>query len=36
MARDMGGGRMVPMIDVSAPIIIKGRHWGGLRLAYTA
>jgi methyl-accepting chemotaxis protein len=34
--RDMGGGRMAPMIDVSAPIIIKGRHWGGLRLAYTA
>lgn len=34
--RDMGGGRMVPMIDVSAPITIKGRHWGGLRLAYTA
>jgi methyl-accepting chemotaxis protein len=34
--RDMGGGRMVPMIDISAPITIKGRHWGGLRLAYTA
>jgi methyl-accepting chemotaxis protein len=34
--RDMGGGRMAPMIDVSAPITIKGRHWGGLRLAYTA
>ena len=34
--RDMGGGKMVPMIDVSAPIMIKGRHWGGLRLAYTA
>jgi len=33
--RDMGGGRMVPMVDVSAPIAIKGRHWGGLRLAYT-
>lgn len=33
--RDMGGGRMVPMMDVSAPIVVKGRHWGGLRLAYT-
>lgn len=34
--RDMGGGQMAPMIDVSAPITVKGRHWGGLRLAYTA
>jgi len=32
--RDMGGGRFVPMIDVSAPIFVKGQHWGGLRLAY--
>jgi methyl-accepting chemotaxis protein len=32
----MEGGKMVPMIDVSAPIIIKARHWGGLRLAYPA
>jgi methyl-accepting chemotaxis protein len=22
------------MKDVSAPILIQGRHWGGLRLAY--
>ncbi|MEO0936776.1 MAG: methyl-accepting chemotaxis protein [Pseudomonadota bacterium] len=33
--RDMGGGAFVMMKDVSAPIRIKGRHWGGLRLAYT-
>lgn len=33
--RDMGGGLVVPMMDVSSPIVIKGRHWGGLRLAYT-
>ena len=33
--RDMGG-TFVPMVDVSAPITIKGRHWGGLRLAYSA
>ena len=33
--RDMGGGKYVLMMDVSAPIFIKGRHWGGLRLAYT-
>jgi methyl-accepting chemotaxis protein len=32
--RDMGGGRYAPMVDVSAPILVKGRHWGGLRLAY--
>ena len=32
--RDMGGGKFMPMVDVSAPIYIKGRHWGGLRLAY--
>lgn len=34
--RDMGGGVMALMMDVSAPITIKGRHWGGLRLAYRA
>jgi methyl-accepting chemotaxis protein len=33
-SRDMGGGRFMPMVDASAPIYIKGRHWGGLRLAY--
>lgn len=33
--RDMGGGKFAMMKDVSAPIIVKGRHWGGLRLAYT-
>jgi methyl-accepting chemotaxis protein len=32
--RDMGGGRMVLMKDVSAPIRVKGRHWGALRLGY--
>jgi methyl-accepting chemotaxis protein len=32
--RDMGGGRYVLMKDLSAPITVKGRHWGGLRLAY--
>lgn len=33
--RDMGNGRFVAMMDVSAPIMVNGRHWGGLRLAYT-
>ncbi|MGI3167844.1 methyl-accepting chemotaxis protein [Pseudooceanicola sp. C21-150M6] len=32
--RDMGGGEFVLMKDVSAPITVQGRHWGGLRLAY--
>ncbi|WP_386681151.1 methyl-accepting chemotaxis protein [Loktanella sp. R86503] len=33
--RDMGGGQFVMMKDVSAPITVQGKHWGGLRLAYT-
>lgn len=32
--RDMGAGQFVMMKDVSAPIFVGGRHWGGLRLAY--
>ena len=32
--RDMGNGVRVLMKDVSAPIMVNGRHWGGLRLAY--
>ncbi|MBP2227044.1 methyl-accepting chemotaxis protein [Azospirillum agricola] len=32
--RDMGGGNYVLMKDVSAPVSVRGRHWGGLRLAY--
>ncbi|MGE5514412.1 MAG: methyl-accepting chemotaxis protein [Bacteroidota bacterium] len=32
--RDMGGGQYVMMKDVSAPIIVQGRHWGGLRIGY--
>jgi methyl-accepting chemotaxis protein len=34
--RDMGGGQFVLMKDCSAPIMVQGRHWGGLRLAYKA
>ncbi|WP_083567220.1 methyl-accepting chemotaxis protein [Hyphomicrobium sp. CS1GBMeth3] len=34
--RDMGQGRKVPMMDVSSPVLVAGRHWGGLRLAYAA
>ncbi|WP_239988764.1 methyl-accepting chemotaxis protein [Paramagnetospirillum kuznetsovii] len=32
--RDMGGGKYVMMKDVSAPIFVQGRHWGGLRFGY--
>jgi methyl-accepting chemotaxis protein len=32
--RDMGGGKFTLMKDVSAPILVQGRHWGGVRLAY--
>jgi methyl-accepting chemotaxis protein len=32
--RDMGGGRFITMKDVSAPIMVRGRHWGGLRIGY--
>ena len=32
--RDMGGGEFVMMKDLSAPIMVGGKHWGGLRLAY--
>ena len=33
-ARDMGGGNIVWMKEVDAPIIVQGRHWGGFRTAY--
>jgi methyl-accepting chemotaxis protein len=32
--RDLGGGRFVLLKDLSMPILVRGRHWGGLRLAY--
>ncbi len=34
--RDMGNGVFALMKDVSSPIVVSGRHWGGLRLAYRA
>lgn len=33
-ARDMGGGNIVWMKEVDAPILVQGRHWGGFRTAY--
>ncbi len=32
--RDMGGGNFVLMKEAAAPIVVGGRHWGGLRLAF--
>jgi len=32
--RDMGGGNFVLLKEAAAPIVVNGRHWGGLRLAY--
>ncbi|HKX42661.1 MAG TPA: chemotaxis protein, partial [Burkholderiaceae bacterium] len=32
--RDMGGGHFVVMKEAAAPIVVNGRHWGGVRLAF--
>jgi methyl-accepting chemotaxis protein len=32
--RDMGGGTFVVMKELDAPITVRGRRWGTLRLAY--
>lgn len=32
--RDMGGENFVTMKDISAPIIVNEKHWGGLRIGY--
>jgi len=32
--RDMGGGTFAMMKDLSVPITVFGRHWGGLRMGY--
>jgi len=32
--RDMGGGQFVMLKEASVPIMVQGRHWGGVRLAY--
>ncbi|MFQ5626395.1 MAG: methyl-accepting chemotaxis protein, partial [Methyloligellaceae bacterium] len=32
--RDMGGGNLVFMKEISAPILVNGRHWGALRTGY--
>lgn len=32
--RDMGGGVTEMVREVDAPLRVKGRHWGGVRMAY--
>jgi methyl-accepting chemotaxis protein len=32
--RDMGGGNFVLMKDVSAPIYVRGQHWGAFRIGF--
>lgn len=32
--RDMGGGVIVMVREVDAPLRVKDRHWGGVRMAY--
>jgi methyl-accepting chemotaxis protein len=32
--RDMGGGKFVLMKDLSAPIHVRGRHWGAFRMGF--
>jgi methyl-accepting chemotaxis protein len=33
--RDMGGGQHVLLKEASAPIVVAGRHWGGVRIAFS-
>jgi methyl-accepting chemotaxis protein len=33
--RDLGGGRVELIKDISAPILVRGKHWGGLRMGAT-
>ena len=32
--RDMGNGNLIFMKEISAPIMVNGRHWGALRTGY--
>ncbi len=34
--RDMGGGKFVMMKDLSAPVFVGARHWGGVRMGITS
>ena len=32
---DWANARMRALAEAGVPIVVDGRHWGGLRLAYT-
>jgi methyl-accepting chemotaxis protein len=32
--RDMGNGNRTAMKEVDAPLVVGGRHWGGVRMGY--
>ncbi|MEP4038590.1 methyl-accepting chemotaxis protein [Pseudophaeobacter sp.] len=32
--RDMGGGKFVMMKDLSVPVFVGARHWGGIRMGF--
>jgi methyl-accepting chemotaxis protein len=32
--RDMGGGKFMLIKDLSAPIFVRGRHWGAFRIGF--
>jgi methyl-accepting chemotaxis protein len=31
----MGGGQFVLLKEAAAPITVQGRHWGGVRVAFS-
>jgi methyl-accepting chemotaxis protein len=31
---DMGNGNTIMMREIDVPVRVKGRHWGGFRIAY--
>jgi methyl-accepting chemotaxis protein len=35
-SREMGNGTSIVMKDASSPITVRGRHWGAVRVAYSA
>jgi methyl-accepting chemotaxis protein len=32
--RNMGGGNFMLIKDLSAPIFVRGRHWGSFRIGF--
>lgn len=33
-SREMGNGMRIVMKDASAPILVRGRYWGAVHVAY--